>query len=169
MAIFGNKDKAGNFVINFVAYDGLPNINKGLAVSVTMESDSLLFRCRIPGNKNEVRLPYSKIIELGTADETKIEEVKKSVVGRALVGGGLFGPLGAIVGAIDGTGKKQKSSAKYFVVIGYEGDNGVGCIRLEIVGSTMGFGKFMQRLAETVPALASTQNEPSSIPQSVTL
>lgn len=169
MAIFGNKNKSGNFVINFAAYDGLPNIDKGLATSVTMESDVLLFRCRIPGNKNEVRLPYSKIIELGTADETKIEDVKKSVIGRALVGGGLFGPLGAVIGAIDGTGKKQKSSAKYFVVIGYEGDNGVGCIRLEIVGATMGLGKFMQRMTETVPALASAQSEQSSIPQSVTL
>jgi len=37
-----------------------------------------------------------------------VKEEDKSVVGRAVVGGLLFGPLGAVVGGMSGVGKKEK-------------------------------------------------------------
>ena len=53
-------------------------------------------------------LPYNKItawtIEV---EEELIRKEDKSVIGRALIGGVLFGPVGAIVGGISGTGQKK--------------------------------------------------------------
>ena len=115
MAIFGNKDKKGNFTINFgsvkdtVLYD-YPNT----AISATLLEDRIEFKQRV-GKKQPIYLMLSQITKVGIVNEKQIEEVDKSVVKRAVVGGLLLGPLGAVVGGIDGIGKKEKKTERKFL------------------------------------------------------
>lgn len=60
-----------------------------------------------------------QIINLTITNQERIVSENKSVIGRAVVGGLLLGPLAAIVGGISGLGTKQKLKGKYYLVINY--------------------------------------------------
>lgn len=64
-------------------------------------------------------LSDQQIIKLSTATEEQIMTESKSVIGRAIVGGLLLGPLGAVVGGMTGIGSKQKLKGKYYLVINF--------------------------------------------------
>nr|DAU87460.1 MAG TPA: hypothetical protein [Caudoviricetes sp.] len=75
----------------------------------------------MPFKKNrypEINLAFNKIIgaEFITQDELK----DASVIGRAVVGGILFGNIGAIIGGISGQG--QKVTTKRYFAISYTGN-----------------------------------------------
>ena len=153
MAIFGNKDKKGNFTINFssvedtVLYD-YPNT----AISATILDDKIEFKQRV-GKKEPIYLMISQITKIGIVNEKQIEEVDKSVVKRAMVGGLLLGPLGAIIGGMDGIGKKEKKKERKFCVINYNSNNEEKVLPLEIVGATIGIDKFISKIIEKQPNL----------------
>lgn len=98
--------------------DGIPEIPEGYTASICLMSDHIL----ITGNKKlpEVALPFSQIISFGTIKEDDFQN--KSAIGRAAVGGLLLGPLGAMVGAVSGTGQKKKQKA--YLVINYVSSSG---------------------------------------------
>lgn len=60
-----------------------------------------------------------QIIKLSTATEKQIMTESKSVIGRAIVGGLILGPLGAVIGGISGVGSKQKLKGKFYLIINY--------------------------------------------------
>lgn len=159
MAIFGNKDKKGNFTINFssvkdtVLYD-YPNT----AISATLLEDRIEFKQRV-GKKQPIYLMLSQVTKVGIVNEKQIEEVDKSVVKRAVVGGLLLGPLGAVVGGIDGIGKKEKKIERKFFVINYNSNNEEKVLPLEIVGATMGIDKFISKIIEKCPNLGEEKKE----------
>lgn len=62
---------------------------------------------------------FSQIINIQKTTSAEIAKVNKSVIGRAVVGGLIMGPLGAIVGGISGTTSKDKLMLKQFVVINF--------------------------------------------------
>lgn len=153
MAIFRNKDKKGNFTINFssvedtVLYD-YPNT----AISATILDDKIEFKQRV-GKKEPIYLMISQITKIGIVNEKQIKEVDKSVVKRAMVGGLLLGPLGAIIGGMDGIGKKEKKKERKFCVINYNSNNEEKVLPLEIVGATIGIDKFISKIIEKQPNL----------------
>jgi outer membrane lipoprotein SlyB len=53
-----------------------------------------------------------------------IIEKDKSVVGRAIIGTALLGPLGGVVGGISGIGKKGKATQFEFLAIHYTDKDG---------------------------------------------
>ena len=60
---------------------------------------------------------HSQIINLKSASTEELIQVNKSVIGRAVVGGLILGPLGAIIGGMSGIGNKDKSiNKKYFII-----------------------------------------------------
>lgn len=56
--------------------------------------------------------------------ETEAVEKSKSPISRAVAGGLLFGGVGAVVGAVSGTGKKEKKVSRFFFVISYTSSSG---------------------------------------------
>ena len=61
----------------------------------------------------------SQIISLKKTSQEEIVQKQKSVIGRAVVGGIILGPLGAIVGGMSGIGNKEKFINKQYFVINY--------------------------------------------------
>lgn len=156
MAIFGNKDKNGNFTINFVTVQDtiLQRDSKiSLAISVTLLEDKIEFKERA-FKTPPTYLMYNQITKAEVISSTEIEEKNKSVAGRAIVGGLLLGPLGAIVGGIDGTGKKVKKELKVYFVFNYKSSDGEEkTLPIEVCGATFGLEKFKKALKEKCPQL----------------
>lgn len=64
----------------------------------------------------QLAIHNSQIINTQFADTAELAKQNKSVVGRAVVGGLIMGPLGAIVGGMSGIGTKNVKNNSYLVV-----------------------------------------------------
>jgi len=60
-----------------------------------------------------------QIISIKQASNEELAEVEKSVIGRAVIGGLILGPLGAVIGGISGVGSKNKHIKKHYVIINF--------------------------------------------------
>ena len=158
MPIFASKDKSGNLVCNFTYVDGLKDYTNGAAVSITQDDSGhrLIIESRIY-KAPKVYLDYSKICGADFVSEKEVKEKGKSVLGRAAVGGLLLGPLGAVVGAVSGTGAKTKQELKLYFVINYKSelpDGEIKALIFEIVGATLHWNKFINALRAKTGAVA---------------
>ena len=61
-------------------------------------------------------IPFADIISFDYYLTKDVAELPKSVIKRAIVGGLLLGPAGAVVGGISGTGTKTKESNGFFTI-----------------------------------------------------
>lgn len=61
----------------------------------------------------------SQIISIKQTSREELIRTDKSVIGRAVVGGLLLGPLAAIVGGMSGIGSKEKLKNKNYLVINF--------------------------------------------------
>lgn len=71
-----------------------------------------------------VKLKYQQVTDVFYGLETEIVEKNKSIIGRAVTGGLLFGGVGAVVGAVSGTGVKKKTVKKFIFIISYKSTSG---------------------------------------------
>ncbi len=143
MGLFGK----GN-VINMIHYEGLPGFGKNYATSMELDEENrcLIFKARAFKNVPEVKLPLEKVTSAGTVSITEIEEQSK--IGRAFVGGVLFGTAGAIVGAMS-AGEKQK--LKYVYIINYVSDGETKAIVMQSNGGNLNYNKFQEALKKYLP------------------
>lgn len=151
MAIFGNKSKDGNLVCNFSHTDGIPTYSKDMAVSI--EQNDGESRLEIKQRLSKIPptfLNYSQITTLDILSEKQITEKSKSVVGRAVVGGILLGPLGGIIGGMSGIGNKNKTNTHFYFIINYVllNDEEPKVLSFEIVGASLHWDKFVKSLRE---------------------
>jgi len=116
---FKGKDKEGNRYIDLSIIAGLDNIPKGMLTRLTLKDEGLLIKQNYFG-KGEAFLNYSQITNVGKITEKEIYEKDKSVLGRAVAGGLVLGPLGAIVGGVSGVGKKEKKKLNIYYIINYK-------------------------------------------------
>lgn len=72
--------------------------------------------------KDTVELSYEKITDVFLGKTKAIIEVNKSPIGRAIVGGILFGNIGAIVGACSANGKTKAVDVNKYLIISYISD-----------------------------------------------
>jgi hypothetical protein len=68
------------------------------------------------GDDGFARLHYSQIVAMHHLEAVKVKKEGKSVIGRALLGAVLFGPLGAVVGGVSGVGNKETAIDGYRLV-----------------------------------------------------
>ena len=71
-------------------------------------------------DKIDITLPYERIKAFKIEDETTLAK-SGSTIGRALVGGALFGKTGAVVGGMSATGKTKR---KWIATLKYEDKEG---------------------------------------------
>jgi hypothetical protein len=138
-----------NISIIFSMEEGLQSIPKGMPVEVTLWEDELTIKQNF-SKKEPSHLKYSQIINAGVVREEEIIEKSKSVLGRAAVGGLLLGPVGAIVGSISGTGKKEKVQRKAYYIINYKSfnDDETKVLSFQLTGNTLGLAKFETEMKE---------------------
>lgn len=119
---FFTKTKGSIISDAFQLVENHANLTKGLMYDVALYDDHLTIKLAF--GKQEATLNYSQITDVFYGMETEITEKSKSVIGRAVAGGLLFGGIGAVVGGISGTGAKQKKERKFYFIISYSSSNG---------------------------------------------
>ena len=73
----------------------------------------------ISGGLQFFYIAHEQIIDMKFIPHTQLTTENKSVIGRAVVGGLLLGPLAAVVGGISGIGTKVKTLGKYLFAINF--------------------------------------------------
>lgn len=68
---------------------------------------------------SELELHNSQIISIDFADTSRLLREDKSVIGRAVVGGLLMGPMAAIIGGMSGIGQKTHLVNSGYLVVNY--------------------------------------------------
>lgn len=60
-------------------------------------------------------IKYSQIADIWITSQSEMIQKQKSVIGRALIGGMLFGDAGAVIGGMSGMGGKEKAVQRLFL------------------------------------------------------
>lgn len=117
------KSKKGSEISDyFQLVTTIGNYQAGNMYDLALYNDHL--EISSPLVKNKISLNYDQITDVFYGFETKLVELKKSVIGRALIGGLLFGSAGSNVGAISGLGTKTKKEKHLYLIISYTGSDG---------------------------------------------
>lgn len=113
------KSKKGSIISdNFLLLENVAQMEKGQVVEVALLDDHL--ELSVPFmKKTPVTLQYTQITDVFYGLQTEVVQMDKSPIGRAIAGGLLFGGVGAVVGAVSGTGKKEKKVSKFYFLISY--------------------------------------------------
>lgn len=103
-------------VLPFAHFEGIAFVNKGEIIALNFLDTSL----KITDSKKQelLNIEYRQINNAEIL--TECEDKDKSVIGRAVVGGLLLGPVGAVVGGLSGVSKSKKNN--YFLKITYDTD-----------------------------------------------
>lgn len=104
--------------------DGLPDTPDSELFEVDMDRENMILsQITLGVLKNKViqtyKIPLENIVECGFVTEKEVISADKSVVGRGLVGGFLFGPAGLVLGGMSGIGSKKKEKTIGLFVITY--------------------------------------------------
>lgn len=117
------KSTKGSIISDyFKALQDIGAIRTNDMTDVALYEDHLELKTML--TKQPITLQYEQITDVFYGRETEIIEKDKSVIGRAVVGGLLFGGVGAIVGGVSGTGKKDKKVSRFLFVISYKASSG---------------------------------------------
>lgn len=117
MGLFGKKDKA-------------------IKATFKSSENGFMYTLKLLEDKLQIGIPLAKPDQLKTLRYDQIKDVvyesdiqkisvSKSPIGRAIAGGLLFGSTGAVVGAISGSTKKEKTERKFYLIINYVSKDGV--------------------------------------------
>lgn len=161
MSIFGKKNKSGNRSVNLSFIDGIPGYSKGIAIELSLnDTEQCLTITSRVYKKPPVHLKYDQIIAANVISEKEIIEKSKNTVGRAIAGGVILGPLGAIIGGMSGIGNKKINNTRYFLVINYKSkDDELKVISFEIVGASLHWSSFVEELRKKIKTETVEENE----------
>lgn len=118
------KSRKGSLISDyFRLIEDVGDLKAGNVHDVALYKDHLSVKSDL--FKQEITLKYDQITDIFYGFQHEIIEKNKSVIGRGIAGGLLFGGAGAIVGAISGTtGKKKKKESKLCFIISYTSSSG---------------------------------------------
>lgn len=104
MGLFFNKTVKTYYLNHLEGLEGFPKT----ATKATLDTEQKTLTFSQLGLKIKVCIPVESITSCDSYTEKELKE--KSVLGRAAVGGLLFGGAGAVVGAISGAKPKEKNA-----------------------------------------------------------
>lgn len=111
------KSKKGSIISdNFKLIENAASFSKGYMYGVALYEDHLEV---VSLQKKKLLLNYDQITDVFYGMETELISKSKSAIGRAAIGGLLFGNTGAIVGAISGSGTKEVKERHFYFIISY--------------------------------------------------
>lgn len=119
---FFTKTKCSIISDSFKLCESHANLQANLMCDVALYDDHLTIK--VVAGKQEAILNYSQITDVFYGLQTEVVEKSKSVIGRAVAGGLLFGGIGAVVGGISGTGTKGKKERHFYFIISYTSSTG---------------------------------------------
>ncbi|WP_127575255.1 hypothetical protein [Paenibacillus barengoltzii] len=127
--------------------DGLPLKNQDANIELTFDEQFLLIaETRPQGFKmvtdNLFKIPLENVIDTLLTTEKEVVEKNKSVIGRGVVGGLVFGPAGLFLGGLSGIGKKSKVEKSKIYIVSYVGSD------KEVKNITFGMNKMMVGVTE---------------------
>lgn len=93
--------------VNYTHY-----INEG-KVSILAHTNGICIKSGL----NFFYISHEQLIEMKFITHKQLTSEKKSIIGRAVVGGVLLGPLAAVVGGMSGIGSKTKTIGNFLLVI----------------------------------------------------
>jgi len=144
----GKHTENGERIEYFLSANAFGSIPSNVAVRAILKQDSIYFYMK-NDNTTNVTLRYNKISAVKLTSSKEIQQKSKSVGGRAVLGGIVLGPIGAIVGGMSGIGSKQENIVHNYIVINYLNNLGeIDVILLDICNSSMGWNKFLEELQE---------------------
>lgn len=115
-------------------------------IQATIEEEKIQFKS-VQDKKKVASLYLDKIHSARILTEKEIVDKNKSVVGRAVAGTLLLGPLGTIVGGMSGIGSKKKKKNYRVLVINY--GEGKSIVILEDKWAS-NFDKFTKILSKNI-------------------
>lgn len=122
MGLFSSK-KGSIISEPFMLLESVGQLQKDLAVEVALYDDYLELTAPFM-KKTPITLKYAQITDVFYGLQTEVVQKSKSPIGRAVAGGLLFGGVGAVVGAVSGTGKKEKKVSKFYFIVSYTSSAG---------------------------------------------
>lgn len=129
--------------------DGIKGMGKECLVDLTYRMSERTLEIKpFLSRSAPYTLDVRKIIDIQYTSDWETYEKGKSVVGRAAAGSLVFGPVGAIVGGISGTGKKQKSKRHNYVIIAYISNGVEKSITFEEKTPQLGLTKMIAEIKE---------------------
>ncbi|OMF23476.1 hypothetical protein BK133_24095 [Paenibacillus sp. FSL H8-0548] len=122
---------------------GLP-VQNGTLVELTVENGFVMFKAP----NFSAKIDRHKIRVASAMTQSDFAKQEKSVIGRAVVGGLLVGPMGAVVGGMSGIGTKDKKGG--FLVINYKNEVGelaAVVVNVFVISSAMQVAQQINRTA----------------------
>lgn len=136
MGLLDGKNKAGHYNMAMLHTSGIPDWPQGTNVIITADTDARAVLIQKQLSKDEPkRLSAEKITAVMLTTETEIKEKSKSVGGRAVIGGVLLGPVGAIVGGMSGLGKKEIKKDRTMLIINYTSGGEDKALAFHVIGA----------------------------------
>lgn len=102
--------------INFTYLCGFPDYKEGVDVKLSSTPQEII----IDSNK---KITFKEILNIEIKTAKQLIEKDKSILGRALVGGILLGPAGAVVGGLTGIGNFKKTKEVKILQIELKNEN----------------------------------------------
>jgi len=115
---------------------------------LSLLDDHLQINIPFGNEKTAKTLRYDQIKDIAFDSEFQKISVSKSPIGRAVAGGLLFGGAGAIVGAVSGVTKKEKTEINFYLIIAYTSKDGEDKFLQYEDSSVLGNDKFVNALKE---------------------
>ena len=130
--------------------EGLP-LRKDCPLVLELDTDRSAVVITQFGKKQEILLPISKITRTGVLHIDTVES--GNMIGRAIVGGVLFGGAGAIIGAMSA---QEKKKVKHLYSINYLSDGEEKAIVMKSAGAINEM-KFRRMLDDLLPKVEKTE------------
>lgn len=138
-----HKEREKLFLVGLEHIDGLPLSDKA-PCSIFYNQEMGNNRLEISGGGKDFRLGIDKIADITMQTDVEIPKAYVSSIGGAaagnMIGGALFGNLGAKVGVIIGGRAKPKENTKteYYLIITYDKDNQTSYVSFKVNASQYG-------------------------------